>query len=87
MILRGIHDLIGLKIGGVNINNLRYADDTVLIATSEENLQKLLDKLVEASADMGLSVNCDKTKSMVISKSEEKSSCQLQVGGEVIGGN
>jgi len=47
-ILRELEDVEGLKIGGQNLNNLRYADDTVLIAESEENLQILL-KVVEVS--------------------------------------
>ena len=43
VIFRSIDKLEGVKIGGVNINSIRFADDTVLIAESEKNLQKLLD--------------------------------------------
>ena len=39
MILRNLEDIKGVKVGGYNCNNLRYADDTVLIASSEEGLQ------------------------------------------------
>lgn len=84
MILRTIIDMVGLKVGGVNFNNLRYADDTVLIATTEEQLQALLDQVVEASAEMGLTINCDKTKSMVVSKLAEKPHCYLRIGNDHI---
>ena len=51
-----------------NINNLRYADDTVMIAKSERKLQDLLDKRVEESKKKGLTMNCKKTECMVVSK-------------------
>ena len=44
-ILRTIQDLYGIMIGGQNSNNLRYADDTVLISNSEANLQELVNKI------------------------------------------
>ena len=47
---------------------MRYADDTAIIATSEEKLQALMDKVVEESRKVGLSINIKKTESMVISK-------------------
>ena len=49
MIMRQIEEIEGLKIGGHNINNIRYADDTVLTADSEEKLQELLNKVMEES--------------------------------------
>ena len=49
MIMRHIKILDGLRVGGVNINNLRYADDTTLIADEEQKLQKLMDVAVEKS--------------------------------------
>ena len=49
MILRNIKDLDGCSIGGVNINSLRYADDTVLIADSESKLQDVVNKTTTAS--------------------------------------
>ena len=57
MILRELEDLPGLVVGGHNINNIRYADDTVLIADLEEKLKELLDKVIEESKNKGLSVN------------------------------
>ena len=54
----------GIKIAGRNINNLRYADDTTLMAESEEELKKLLMKMKEASEKVGLKLNIQKTKIM-----------------------
>ena len=54
----------GIKIAGRNINNLRYADDTTLIAESEEELKSLLMKVKEESEKVGLKLNIQKTKIM-----------------------
>ena len=66
MIMRQIEEIEGLKIGGHNINNIRYADDTVLTADSEEKLQELLNKVVEESENKGIELNSKKTESMKI---------------------
>ena len=55
----------GIKIAGRNINNLRYADDTTLLAESEEELNSLLMKVKEESEKAGLKLNIQKTKIMV----------------------
>ena len=52
----------GIKISGRNINNLRYADDTTLMAESEEELKSLLMKVEEESENVGLKLNIQKTK-------------------------
>ena len=52
----------GIKIAGRNINNLRYADDTTLMAESEEELKSLLIKVKEESEKVGLKLNIQKTK-------------------------
>ena len=52
----------GIKIAGRNINNLRYADDTTLIAESEEELQSLLMKLKEENEKVGLKLNIQKLR-------------------------
>ena len=57
----------GIKIAGRNINNLRYADDTTLMAESEEELKSLLMKLKEESEKIGLKLNIQKTKIMASS--------------------
>ena len=54
----------GIKIAGRNINNLRYADDTTLMAESEEELKSLLRKVKEESEKVGLQLNIQKTKIM-----------------------
>ena len=52
----------GIKIAGRNINNLRYADDTTLMAESEEELKSLLMKVKEESEKLGLKLSIQKTK-------------------------
>ena len=54
----------GVKIAGRNITNLRYADDTTLMAESEEELKRLLIKVKEESEKLGLKLNIQKTKIM-----------------------
>ena len=53
-----------IKISGRNINNLRYTDDTTLLAESEEELKRLLMKVKEESQKVGLKLNSQKTKIM-----------------------
>ena len=61
----GIEEAQGrIKIAGRNINNLRYADDTTLMAESEEKLKGLLMKVKEESEKVGLKLNFQKTKIM-----------------------
>ena len=54
----------GIKIAGRNMNNLRYTDDTTLMAESEEELKSLLMKVKEESEKVGLKLNVQKTKIM-----------------------
>ena len=54
----------GIKIAGRNINNFRYADDTILMAESEEKLKSLLMKVKKESEKVGLKLNIQKTKIM-----------------------
>ena len=61
----GLEDVqAGIKIARRNINNLRYADDTTLMAESEEELKSLLRKVKEESENVGLKLNIQKTKIM-----------------------
>ena len=55
----------GIKIAGRNVNNLRYADDTTLMAESKQELKSLLMKVNEKSENAGLKLNIQKTKIMV----------------------
>ena len=57
----------GIKIAGRNISNLRYADDTTLMAESEEELKSLLMKVKEESEKVGFKLNIQKTKIMAFS--------------------
>ena len=58
----------GIKIAGRNINNLRYADDTTLMAGSEDELKSLLMKVKEESEKIGLNLNIQKTEIMEIGR-------------------
>ena len=55
---------VGIKIAGGNTNNLRYVDDTTLMAESEEELKSLLMKVKEKTEKVGLTLNIQKTKIM-----------------------
>ena len=69
----------GIKIAGRNINHLRYADDTTLMAESEEELKSLLMKVKEESEKAGLKLNIQKTKIMA--------SCPIsswQIDGDIV---
>ena len=79
MIMRQIEEIQGLKIGGHNINNIRYADDTVLTADSEEKLQELLNKVVEESENKGLELNSKKTQSMIITRKTSIPKCEIKI--------
>ena len=69
----------GIKIAGRNINNLRYADDTTLMAESEEELKSLLMKVKEVSKKVGLKLNIQKTKIMASGPITS-----WQIGGETV---
>ena len=69
----------GIKIAGRNINNLRYADDTTLVAESEEELKSLLMKMKEESEKVGLKLNIQKTKIMA-----SGSITSWQIDGETV---
>ena len=69
----------GIKIARRNINNLRYADDTTLMAESEEELKRLLMKVREESEKVGLRLNIQKMKIMA-----SGSITSWQVGGETV---
>ena len=82
VILRKLKNMPGVKIGGSNINNLRYADDTVFIAENETDLQNILNKVVSESKNKGLQISIKKTECMVISKKNSPPNCSLIINGE-----
>ncbi len=63
---------MGFSIGGRNITNIRYADDKVLLAESEEELQRLLDVVVEESEKKGLTINCKNLEDLMLSCHQEE---------------
>ena len=69
----------GIKIARRNINNLRYADDTTLMAETEEELKSLLMKVKEESVKLGLKLNIQKTKTM-----ESGPITSWQIDGETV---
>ena len=69
----------GIKTAGRNINNLRYADDTTLMAESEEELKSLLMRVKEESGKVGLKLNIQKTKIMASGPITS-----WQIGGETV---
>ena len=83
MISEALEEEEGVKLNGVNINNLRYADDAALVAYSKTNLQNMLDKLKETGKKYGMSINVKKTKVMVVSKAG-KIQCQITLDNNVL---
>ena len=80
----------GIKIARRNINNLRYTDDTTLMAESEEELKSLLMKLKEESEKVGLKLNIQKTKIMAsgaITSWEINGETVETVSGFILGGS
>ena len=75
----------GIKIARKNINNLRYTDDTTLMAESKKELKSLLVKVKEESEKVGLKLNIQKTKSMasgpITSWGKSENSVRLYFGG------
>ena len=84
IIMRDLSDLDGIKLGGRKINNIRYADDTALIADSKEKLQDLVHCLVRVSGERGLKLNVSKTKVMVITKGHERIEANININGQVL---
>ena len=82
-IMRTIKEESGFVIGGFNMNNIRYADDTTLIADTPQKLQKIVNIVKEESERKGLSINRKKTFCMVISKKNQINCC-LKIDDEQI---
>ena len=76
----------GIRINGRNVNCLRYADDTVLIANSMETLNRLLEIVNENGEKLGMRINAKKTRVMIIGKGtrDEDEPCRIMVNGNTI---
>ena len=83
-IFREIEDMEGVNVGGHNINNLRYADDTSLLALEEQKLQNLLNTINDKGKLYGMEINVKKTKSMVASKKQETPKVSINLDGITI---
>ena len=81
IIMRNIEGQPGIRVGGHNINNLRYADDTVLISEKEKDLQQLLNIVESKSKEKGLELNSKKTEVMVISRKVEPPLINITING------
>ena len=79
-----LENMDGVRFGGVNINNIRYADDTVLIADTEEKLQRLVDGLNEGCGRYGLKVNIGKTEVLGVTKRTDQLPVNIRLGGCVL---
>ena len=83
-IFREIEDMEGVNVGGHIINNLRYADDTSLLALEEQKLQNLLNTVNDKGKLYGMEINVKKTKSMVASKKQETPKVSINLDGTAI---
>ena len=70
--------------GGININNFRYADDTVLLAESEEGLQVIMDEVNESGKKYNMKMNAKKTKTMIITKKDVKPEIKTTIETETV---
>ena len=80
LIREALDDGEGININGQNITNIGYADDTIILAESEQHLQHMIDKLDAACEQYGMGMNAKKTKTMIVEKTPEK--CEVNVKGQ-----
>ena len=72
VVMDALEDLEGISIGRRNVSNIRYADDTALIADSEKKLQALMNELKDECESKGLRINVDMTNTLTVTKSKDK---------------
>ena len=73
--MRKIDHMDGVRIGGINVNNIRYADDTAIVADSEEQLQNLITLIADESRKFGLEIKERRTFCMTASKKNVSGKC------------
>ena len=83
-IFKSIEGMPGINISGNIVNNLRYADDTALIADNEQDLQNIVDTIHRQSKEFGLDMNIKKTKTMVISRKAEIPQVNIAVNNNIL---
>ena len=79
----GLQDGKGVTIDGVNVTNIRYADDIAIISNNERDLQELMNKLNTACKKFGMALNTKKTKVLVIER-VPGTKCEVKVGREIL---
>ena len=72
----------GVHIGGTTINNLRYADDTVLLAETEEDLQEILNEVNRIGKTFDMKMNGTKTTTMLVSKDVTSTKVSVKIDGD-----
>ena len=83
-IFRHIINMKCVNVGGRNYNNLRYADDTALLAGNEKELSELISKINEVGKQFGRKINIKKTQAMVVSKKPNSPKINIAIDGEQI---
>ena len=76
MIMEALKNEEGIKFNGVNVTDLRYADDAVLVADKRKNMQKMIDRLNETCKAYRMEINVKKTKVMIMNKKEKQNGMQ-----------
>ena len=84
VILREKEMTDGFSVGGRNLNNIKYADNAVLIADSAEKFQELVSAVNAASEEKGLRINREKTECMVVTKRSETKECSIRLQQELV---
>ena len=83
-IFRHIINMKGVTVGGKNYNNLRYADDTALLAGNEQELTELTSRINEVGKQFGMKINIKKTKAMVVSRKPNSPKINIAIDGQQI---
>ena len=78
LIREALEDENGININGQNITNIRYVDGTIILAESEQQLQRMIDKLDATCEQYGMAMNAKKTKTTIVEKTPEKQ-CEVNV--------
>ena len=76
--------MTGVNVGGKNYNNLRYADDTALLAGIEKELTELTSKINEVGKQFGMKINIKKTNVMVVSRKPDSPKINIAIDGQQI---
>ena len=83
-IFRSIINMKGVNVGGKHYNNLRYADDTALLAGNEKELTELTSKINEVGKQFGMKINIKKTNAMVVSNKPNSPKINIAIDGQQI---